>query len=81
MSDVQTKPDAAQQLLCLRDKLLNDTDFVRVIDAVSDGKSASLDGVVGSSCALVAAAMAERSDPAPRLGCLSSLVRDRRLGR
>ena len=31
MSDVQTKPDAAQQLLCLRDKLLNDTDFVKVI--------------------------------------------------
>ncbi|MDG2383959.1 MAG: transcription-repair coupling factor [Pirellulaceae bacterium] len=65
MPEIETKPTASQQLMQLRERLLSDAGFDRVAQTVTAGQSATLDGVCGSSCALVAAALVGRTDPAP----------------
>ncbi len=55
----------AQRLSLLRQSLLKDSGFADVVEAVRTGQAATLDGVWGSACALVAAALQERSQPAP----------------
>ncbi len=65
MPELETRPSAAQRLVGLREALLQDTALIDVVRAVEAGGAATLDGVWGSSCALVAAALAERSSPAP----------------
>ena len=65
MPEVETRPSAEQQLRLLCACLLKDTGFSDVVEAVKAGQSATLDGVWGSASALVAAALAERSRPAP----------------
>jgi transcription-repair coupling factor (superfamily II helicase) len=53
--------DAAEGLRQLPKTLKNYADFDRVVEALSNGRPASIDGVWGSACALVAAALAEDS--------------------
>ena len=65
MPELETRPSAAQRLSLLRQSLLKDSGFADVVEAVQTGQAATLDGVWGSACALVAAALAERSEPAP----------------
>ena len=65
MPELETGPDAQQQLQLLHECLQQDSGFADVADAVCQGQAATLDGVWGSSCALVAAALAARSRPAP----------------
>jgi len=58
---------AGQSQACLAHlptRLSAETDFVEVIAALGAGKEVTVDGVWGSSCALVAAALAQHAPPA-----------------
>ncbi len=59
MSDVAAPPVGADQLRHLVEKLAAAEGFADVVASLRAGNSATLDGVRGSSCALVAATLAE----------------------
>src|SRR4051794_40538095 len=58
---VSPHADAAEGLRQLPRTLKNYADFDRVVEALANGRPASIDGVWGSACALVAAALAGES--------------------
>lgn len=61
MTAVLPHADAAEGLRQLPKTLKNYADFAEVVGALAKGRPASIDGVWGSACALVAAALAEES--------------------
>src|SRR2546423_2768128 len=71
MTAVLPHAAAAELLRQLPRNLKNYADFDRTIEALAAGQPASIDGVWGSACALVAAALAQRA-PGPLLVMLPS---------
>ncbi len=65
MPERETGLSAQQQLQLLQECLEQDSGFADVVAAACQGQATTLDGVWGSSCALVAAALAARNTPAP----------------
>jgi transcription-repair coupling factor (superfamily II helicase) len=61
MTAVLPHAAASEGLRQLPKELVNDTDFAQAIRALAAGRPASIDGVWGSACALVAAALAEHA--------------------
>src|SRR4051794_10460455 len=61
MTAVLPHADAAEGLRQLPKTLKNYAGFIEVVEALANGCPASIDGVWGSACALVAAALAEES--------------------
>src|SRR4051812_23716972 len=61
MTAVLPHAAAAERLRQLPSTLKNYADFDRAIRALATGEPASIDGVWGSACALVAAALAEHA--------------------
>src|SRR5262245_17093964 len=59
MTAVLPHADAAEGLRQLPKTLKNYTGFAEVVEALAHGRPASIDGVWGSACALVASALAE----------------------
>ena len=66
MPNLEIEPTAAR-LQQLRQRVIAEAGFARVMEAATSGKTVTLDGVWGSSCALAAAALADASEPAPVL--------------
>jgi transcription-repair coupling factor (superfamily II helicase) len=61
MTAVLPHADAAQGLRQLPKTLKNYAGFAEVVEALTQGSPASIDGVWGSACALLAAALVEES--------------------
>jgi len=61
MAEVQTSPTALVRLRQLPERLAGHKDFARLVQALHMGASASADGVWGSSCALLAAVLAQQA--------------------
>ncbi|MGV3604982.1 MAG: transcription-repair coupling factor [Planctomycetaceae bacterium] len=66
MTLLTTSVAAIEQLLRLRNQLLEIPEFAQVAEALATGQPATIDGVWGSSCALVASSLQTRL-PAPLL--------------
>ena len=62
MSGASVSPEQSSRLHRLNECLLESPGFVSIIDAVRGGRAATLDGAVGSSCALAAAALVNAYD-------------------
>src|SRR3954452_22561518 len=71
MTAVLPHADAAEGLRQLPKTLKNYAGFREVVEALAESRPASIDGVWGSACALVAVALAEES-PAPLVVVLPS---------
>ena len=61
MASVGTATTAPDRLLELVERLERQEGFAEVVESLKAGHAATLDGVWGSSCALVAAALAEHA--------------------
>ena len=61
MARVETVTDASGRLLELVGRLQAQQDFAAVVEELKSGHAATLDGVWGSSCALVAATLAQQA--------------------
>jgi transcription-repair coupling factor (superfamily II helicase) len=61
MADVDTVVSAADRLLQLAGRLERQQGFAEVVESLQKGQAATLDGVWGSSCALVAATLANHA--------------------
>ena len=71
MTAVLPHAAAAEGLPQLPNTLKNYTGFAEIVGALASGRPAAIDGVWGSACALVAAALA-RESPGPLLIVLPS---------
>jgi transcription-repair coupling factor (superfamily II helicase) len=81
MADADTDTTASDRLLELVGCLDREAGFAEVVDSLEEGHAATLDGVWGSSCALVAATLAAHAPATlvvvcPQIGQIDELIDD-----